>query len=93
MLVCVLHPVVLIPAMAEGGDVDWELSKENIQPLKRGRAISALHQALSQQQDGLSSAINQQKQYELRQCTLIGQKQLFSTTKHFSTRFCNFFCL
>ncbi|XP_075964693.1 mitotic checkpoint serine/threonine-protein kinase BUB1 beta [Anarhichas minor] len=48
--------------MAEGGDVEWELSKENIQPLRRGRAISALHQALSQQQDGLSSAINQQRQ-------------------------------
>ncbi|XP_026211284.1 mitotic checkpoint serine/threonine-protein kinase BUB1 beta [Anabas testudineus] len=44
--------------MAEGGDVEWELSKENIQPLRRGRAISALHQALSQQQD----AINQQRQ-------------------------------
>lgn len=49
--------------MAEGGDVDWELSKENIQPLRRGRAISALHQALSQQQEGDSSAINQQRQY------------------------------
>ncbi|XP_023258484.1 mitotic checkpoint serine/threonine-protein kinase BUB1 beta [Seriola lalandi dorsalis] len=48
--------------MAEGGDVEWELSKENIQPLRRGRDISALHQALSQQQDGLSSAINQQRQ-------------------------------
>ncbi|XP_067469445.1 mitotic checkpoint serine/threonine-protein kinase BUB1 beta [Thunnus thynnus] len=48
--------------MAEGGDVEWELCKENIQPLRRGRAISALHQALSQQQDGLSSAINQQRQ-------------------------------
>ncbi|XP_030298975.1 mitotic checkpoint serine/threonine-protein kinase BUB1 beta isoform X2 [Sparus aurata] len=48
--------------MAEGGDVEWELSKENIQPLRRGRAISALHQALSQQQDGVSSAINQQRQ-------------------------------
>ncbi|XP_035530125.1 mitotic checkpoint serine/threonine-protein kinase BUB1 beta [Morone saxatilis] len=48
--------------MAEGGDVEWELSKENIQPLRRGRAISALHQALSQQQDGLSSAIHQQRQ-------------------------------
>ncbi|XP_005742852.1 mitotic checkpoint serine/threonine-protein kinase BUB1 beta isoform X2 [Pundamilia nyererei] len=48
--------------MAEGGDVEWELSKENIQPLRRGRAISALHQALSQQQDGPTSAINQQRQ-------------------------------
>ncbi|XP_069008090.1 mitotic checkpoint serine/threonine-protein kinase BUB1 beta [Embiotoca jacksoni] len=48
--------------MAEGGDVEWELSKENIQPLRRGRDISALHQALSQQQDGPTSAINQQRQ-------------------------------
>ncbi|CAK6976783.1 mitotic checkpoint serine/threonine-protein kinase BUB1 beta [Scomber scombrus] len=48
--------------MAEGGDVEWELSKENIQPLRRGRDISALHQALSLQQDGFSSTINQQRQ-------------------------------
>ncbi|XP_068194421.1 mitotic checkpoint serine/threonine-protein kinase BUB1 beta [Antennarius striatus] len=47
--------------MAEGGDVEWELSKENIQPLRRGRDISALHQAL-QQQDGDNTAINQQRQ-------------------------------
>lgn len=42
--------------------MEWELSKENIQPLRRGRAISALHQALSQQQDGPTSVINQQRQ-------------------------------
>ncbi|XP_047466403.1 mitotic checkpoint serine/threonine-protein kinase BUB1 beta [Mugil cephalus] len=48
--------------MAEGGDVEWELSKENIQPLRRGRAISGLHQALSQQQEGAISVINQQRQ-------------------------------
>lgn len=47
--------------MAES-EADWELCKENIQPLRRGRAISALHQALSQQQEGSNSAINQQKQ-------------------------------
>lgn len=50
--------------MAEGGDVEWELSKENIQPLRRGRDISALHQALTQWQDGDSSTINQQRQYD-----------------------------
>lgn len=54
---------VLISMMAEGRDVEWELSKENIQPLRRGRDISALHQALTQLQDGDSSAINQQRQY------------------------------
>lgn len=55
--------LVLISTMAEGGDVEWELSKENIQPLRRGRDISALHQALTQMQDGDSSALNQQRQY------------------------------
>ncbi|KAG7281224.1 hypothetical protein CRUP_019749 [Coryphaenoides rupestris] len=49
--------------MAEGGDPEWELSKENIQPLRRGRAISTLHQALCQQQDGAVSAVHQQRQY------------------------------
>uniref|UniRef100_A0AAY5JXI0 BUB1 N-terminal domain-containing protein n=1 Tax=Esox lucius TaxID=8010 RepID=A0AAY5JXI0_ESOLU len=48
--------------MAEGGEAEWELSKENIQPLKKGRAISALQEALSQQQEGSSSATNQHKQ-------------------------------
>ncbi|XP_067100029.1 mitotic checkpoint serine/threonine-protein kinase BUB1 beta [Osmerus mordax] len=47
--------------MAEGGDADWELCKENIQPLKGGRAIAALNQALSLQ-EGFSSATNQHKQ-------------------------------
>ncbi|KAJ7989058.1 hypothetical protein DPEC_G00315610 [Dallia pectoralis] len=48
--------------MAEGGEAEWELCKENIQPLKKGRAISALQEALSQQQDGSSSTTNQHKQ-------------------------------
>ncbi|XP_051941251.1 mitotic checkpoint serine/threonine-protein kinase BUB1 beta [Hippocampus zosterae] len=48
--------------MAEGEDVEWELCKENIQPLKRGRNMSALLQALSQSKDGLSPAILQQRQ-------------------------------
>ncbi|KAG7466348.1 hypothetical protein MATL_G00163640 [Megalops atlanticus] len=48
--------------MAEG-EAEWELCKENIQPLRRGRAISALHQALSQQQEGSNyAAIQQQRQ-------------------------------
>lgn len=46
--------------------MEWELCKENIQPLRRGRDMSALHQVLSQQQEGITNAINQQKQaYEL----------------------------
>ncbi|XP_023658060.1 mitotic checkpoint serine/threonine-protein kinase BUB1 beta [Paramormyrops kingsleyae] len=47
--------------MAEG-EAEWELCKENIQPLRRGRAISALHQALSQQDGAGYAAIQQQKQ-------------------------------
>ncbi|XP_077395594.1 mitotic checkpoint serine/threonine-protein kinase BUB1 beta [Festucalex cinctus] len=47
--------------MAEGEDMDveWELCKENIQPLRRGRNMSSLLQALSQ--DGLNPAILQQR--------------------------------
>lgn len=51
--------------MAEGGEVDWELSKENIQPLRRGRTMSSLNRALSQLHDGDSTAVNQQRQYGL----------------------------
>ncbi|KAK6479167.1 mitotic checkpoint serine/threonine-protein kinase BUB1 beta-like [Huso huso] len=46
--------------MAEGGD-EWELCKENVQPLKQGRAISTLQEALTQ--EGTSHiAIEQQRQ-------------------------------
>ncbi|XP_075874429.1 mitotic checkpoint serine/threonine-protein kinase BUB1 beta [Nelusetta ayraudi] len=48
--------------MAEGGEVDWELSKENIQPLRRGRNMSSLNRALSQLHEGDSTAVNQQRQ-------------------------------
>ncbi|XP_052001479.1 mitotic checkpoint serine/threonine-protein kinase BUB1 beta [Xyrauchen texanus] len=43
-------------------NADWELCKENIQPLRQGRAISALHQALTQQQEGNNAVLNQKKQ-------------------------------
>ncbi|XP_048083938.1 mitotic checkpoint serine/threonine-protein kinase BUB1 beta [Alosa alosa] len=46
--------------MAEA-EAEWELCKENIQPLRRGRAISTLTEALSLQQEG-SSAITQRTQ-------------------------------
>ncbi|XP_057716113.1 mitotic checkpoint serine/threonine-protein kinase BUB1 beta [Corythoichthys intestinalis] len=48
--------------MAEGEDVEWELCKENIQPLRRGRNMSALLQALSHSKDGLNPAVLQQRQ-------------------------------
>ncbi|XP_039518950.1 mitotic checkpoint serine/threonine-protein kinase BUB1 beta [Pimephales promelas] len=43
-------------------DAEWELCKENIQPLRQGRTISALQQALCQQQEGNHTALNQKKQ-------------------------------
>ncbi|KAI7804348.1 mitotic checkpoint serine/threonine-protein kinase BUB1 beta [Triplophysa rosa] len=43
-------------------DAEWELCKENIQPLRHGRTISALHQALCQQHEGNNAALNQKKQ-------------------------------
>ena len=63
-LLVFLHRDLLFCKMAEGGEeVEWELSKENIQPLRRGRHITALQEALTQHQDGFSSAIIQQRQY------------------------------
>uniref|UniRef100_A0A8C4T5E9 BUB1 mitotic checkpoint serine/threonine kinase B n=1 Tax=Erpetoichthys calabaricus TaxID=27687 RepID=A0A8C4T5E9_ERPCA len=56
--------------MAEGGD-EWELCKENVQPLKQGRTISALQEALSQQEGTSHSPIHQQQQTfetEIRFC-------------------------
>lgn len=43
-------------------DAEWEYSKENIQPLRQGRSVSALHQALCQQQEGNHTALNLKKQ-------------------------------
>ncbi|XP_061897964.1 mitotic checkpoint serine/threonine-protein kinase BUB1 beta [Entelurus aequoreus] len=48
--------------MADGEDAEWELCKENIKPLRRGRNMSALLEALSQTKDGPSTSILQQKQ-------------------------------
>ncbi|KAK7905000.1 hypothetical protein WMY93_017607 [Mugilogobius chulae] len=63
--------------MAEGGDVEWELCKENIQPLRSGRHISALQEALTQHQDGFNSAIIHQRQaFELELRTYDGDDPL-----------------
>ncbi|XP_077476548.1 mitotic checkpoint serine/threonine-protein kinase BUB1 beta [Stigmatopora argus] len=48
--------------MAECEDVEWELCKENIQPLRRGRNMSSLLQAISHSKDGLNPAILQERQ-------------------------------
>ncbi|KPP62827.1 mitotic checkpoint serine/threonine-protein kinase BUB1 beta-like [Scleropages formosus] len=50
-----------IHTMAEG-EAEWELSKENIQPLREGRRIGALQQALSQQDGSSHTTVQQQKQ-------------------------------
>ncbi|XP_029454371.1 mitotic checkpoint serine/threonine-protein kinase BUB1 beta [Rhinatrema bivittatum] len=47
--------------MAEGGD-EWELSKENVQPLKQGRVMSKLQEVLTRPESASHLAIQQQKQ-------------------------------
>ncbi|XP_077179023.1 mitotic checkpoint serine/threonine-protein kinase BUB1 beta isoform X2 [Paroedura picta] len=46
--------------MASDGN-EWELSKENVQPLKQGRVVAALEEALAQQDVSSHAAIQQQK--------------------------------
>ncbi|XP_034624908.1 mitotic checkpoint serine/threonine-protein kinase BUB1 beta [Trachemys scripta elegans] len=41
---------------------DWELSKENVQPLRQGRIMSTLQEVLAQQETSSHTAIQQQKQ-------------------------------
>ncbi|XP_068109536.1 mitotic checkpoint serine/threonine-protein kinase BUB1 beta isoform X2 [Hyperolius riggenbachi] len=47
--------------MAEAGD-EWELCKENVQPVRQGRAMSTLQEVLSQQESSHHHAIQQQRQ-------------------------------
>ncbi|XP_030069564.1 mitotic checkpoint serine/threonine-protein kinase BUB1 beta [Microcaecilia unicolor] len=47
--------------MAEGGD-EWELSKENVQPLRQGRVMSTLQEVLTRQESTSHLAMQQQKQ-------------------------------
>ncbi|XP_027293092.1 mitotic checkpoint serine/threonine-protein kinase BUB1 beta-like [Cricetulus griseus] len=49
-------------AMSLEGD-EWELSKENVQPLRHGRIMSALQGALAQQESACNTALQQQKRY------------------------------
>uniref|UniRef100_A0A674JG77 BUB1 mitotic checkpoint serine/threonine kinase B n=1 Tax=Terrapene triunguis TaxID=2587831 RepID=A0A674JG77_9SAUR len=57
------------PTLKVGGEVtmsqewnEWELSKENVQPLRQGRIMSTLQEVLSQQETSSHTAIQQQKQ-------------------------------
>ncbi|XP_043930079.1 mitotic checkpoint serine/threonine-protein kinase BUB1 beta [Protopterus annectens] len=42
-------------------DNEWELSKENVQPLRRGRAVSTLQEVLATQEGPSHTAVQQQK--------------------------------
>ncbi|XP_075700048.1 mitotic checkpoint serine/threonine-protein kinase BUB1 beta-like isoform X1 [Rhinoderma darwinii] len=59
MLLCFLYNHV--QSMAQDGD-EWELSKENVQPLRHGRDMSTLQEVLSQQVHANHNAILQRKQ-------------------------------
>ncbi|KAM6180827.1 mitotic checkpoint serine/threonine-protein kinase BUB1 beta isoform 1-T1 [Erethizon dorsatum] len=52
--------VALSETMSLEGD-EWELSKENVQPLRQGRIMSTLQGALAQQESACNSALQQQK--------------------------------
>ncbi|KAM4013950.1 mitotic checkpoint serine/threonine-protein kinase BUB1 beta isoform 2-T4 [Anomaloglossus baeobatrachus] len=47
--------------MAQAGD-QWELSKENVQPLRQGRAMSTLQEVLTQQESASHNGVQQKKQ-------------------------------
>ncbi|XP_006831838.1 PREDICTED: mitotic checkpoint serine/threonine-protein kinase BUB1 beta [Chrysochloris asiatica] len=50
----------LSEAISLEGD-EWELSKENVQPLRQGRIMSTLQGALAQQESACNSTLQQQK--------------------------------
>uniref|UniRef100_A0A8C8ZCB5 Mitotic checkpoint serine/threonine-protein kinase BUB1 beta n=1 Tax=Prolemur simus TaxID=1328070 RepID=A0A8C8ZCB5_PROSS len=50
----------LSEAMSLEGD-EWELSKENVQPLRQGRIMSTLQGALAQQESACNNTLHQQK--------------------------------
>ncbi|XP_045058039.2 mitotic checkpoint serine/threonine-protein kinase BUB1 beta isoform X1 [Desmodus rotundus] len=50
----------LSEAMSLEGD-EWELSKENVQPLRQGRSISTLQEVLAQQELARNTTLQQQK--------------------------------
>ncbi|XP_035966569.2 mitotic checkpoint serine/threonine-protein kinase BUB1 beta isoform X3 [Halichoerus grypus] len=50
----------LSEAMSLEGD-EWELSKENVQPLRQGRIMSTLQGALAQQESASNTTLQQQK--------------------------------
>lgn len=48
--------------MSQEDSHEWELSKENVQPLRQGRVMSRLQEALSQQDSSSHTAVQLKKQ-------------------------------
>lgn len=48
--------------MSQDCNDEWELSKENVQPLKQGRVMSTLQEALAQQEASTHTAVQLKKQ-------------------------------
>ncbi|XP_039556633.1 mitotic checkpoint serine/threonine-protein kinase BUB1 beta-like, partial [Passer montanus] len=48
--------------MSQEDSHEWELSKENVQPLRQGRVMSSLQEALSQQDSSSHTAVQLKKQ-------------------------------
>uniref|UniRef100_A0A8B9S7D2 Mitotic checkpoint serine/threonine-protein kinase BUB1 beta n=1 Tax=Apteryx owenii TaxID=8824 RepID=A0A8B9S7D2_APTOW len=48
--------------MSQEWNDEWELSKENVQPLRQGRVMSTLQEALAQQETSIHTAVQLKKQ-------------------------------
>lgn len=48
--------------MSQDCNDEWELSKENVQPLRQGRVMSTLQEALAQQEASIHTAVQLKKQ-------------------------------
>lgn len=48
--------------MSQEGSHEWELSKENVQPLRQGRLMSSLQEALALQDSSSHTAVQLKKQ-------------------------------
>lgn len=48
--------------MSQDCNDEWELSKENVQPLRQGRVMSTLQEALAQQDTSIHTAVQLKKQ-------------------------------
>ena len=48
--------------MSRDGDDEWELSKENVQPLRQGRVMATLQESLAQQDTSSHTAAQLRKQ-------------------------------